>query len=52
MHEASAEGPQEEEQESGEAIMMPLISSQVSTSRGNLVVVRFWSCHVGAVAEL
>ena len=34
MHEVSAEGPQEEEQESGEAIMMPLISSQVSSSEG------------------
>ena len=32
--EVSAEGPQEEEQESGEAIMMPLISSQVSSSEG------------------
>ena len=54
MHEVSAEGLQEEEQESGEAIMMPLISSQVSSSEGTwcLVVVRFWSCHVGAVAEL
>ena len=34
MHEVSAEGPQEEEQESGEAITMPLISSQVSSSEG------------------
>ena len=35
MHEVSAEGPQEEEQESGEAIMMPLISSQVSKPFSN-----------------
>ena len=51
MHEVSAEGPQEEEQESGEAIMMPLNSSQVSSSE-EFGVVRFWSCYIGAVAEL
>ena len=48
MHEVSAEGPQEEELSDYDA-------THFITGfkfRGNLVVVRFWSCHIGAVAEL
>ena len=47
MHEVSAEGPQEEEQESGEAIMMPLISSQVSSSEGT-----WWLLDSGAATSV
>ena len=47
MHEVSAEGPQEEEQESGEAIMMPLISSQVSISEGT-----WWLLDSGAATSV
>ena len=47
MHEVSAEGPQEEELSDYDA-------THFITGfkfRGNLVVVRFWSCHIGAVAD-
>ena len=47
MHEVSVEGPQEEEQESGEAIMMPLISSQVSSSEGT-----WWLLDSGAATSV
>ena len=47
MHEVSAEGPQEEEQESGEAIMMPLISSQASSSEGT-----WWLLDSGAATSV
>ena len=47
MHEVSAEGPQEEEQESGEAILMPLISSQVSSSEGT-----WWLLDSGAATSV